>query len=108
MNIIDYIKSNKLLRKYNPGGTVIDVSKPMMSRDDFVAAERQKIIDAAYQKSLSRTMPTVPYVLSQTKESFDWYKKNELKYYQNLLQDKLHPTLLYRHKFVLMQFSQEE
>jgi hypothetical protein len=71
MNILDHIKNNTLLRKYNPGGVVIDVSKPMMSQEEYVNAERQKVIDAAYQNSLNRVMPKVPLVLSQTKDDFE-------------------------------------
>lgn len=85
MNILDHIKNNTLLRKYNPGGVVIDVSKPMMSQEEYVDAERQKVIDAAYQKSLNRTMPKVPLILSQTKDDFEWYKNSQLEHYQNLL-----------------------
>lgn len=62
MNLFEYIKNNKIFRKYQPGGTMIDISKPFMSREAYLNQERQKVIDAAYQNSLAAQEPYVPLI----------------------------------------------
>lgn len=74
------------IKKYQePSGPLtVDLSKAPMTRDQYLDLQRNAIINAALQKSLSRTEPSQPIIreLAQSEPQWNMQKESELSYWR--------------------------
>jgi hypothetical protein len=86
----------KYYNSFGPGGRLLDGTeteqtitaeppKKLMSKEEYLNEQRKAVIESSLDKSKSRKMPTIPYILWESED--DWYKRmtNAIKLYKNIL-----------------------
>lgn len=60
----------------------VDINTPMITREEYLNAKRQAIIDMAYLNSLNRELPAVPMIANP--ESIDVFERGQRQYIADL------------------------
>lgn len=73
------------MNKNQPSG--VDTDTPMITREEYLNARRQAMIDAAYLNSLHRELPAIPMIANpESKEDFEEIRQRDIAIAQEYIE----------------------